>query len=135
VSSDGTFNDSYQLAPGKWTVTITATGGNERTTTETRSVTVAFTGVNLVVELKARAWIKVWVDGKIDPGVGAEGSTLAAGRTIEFTGKKSVEIRTGSSGVTLFTLNGVPLGALGDTGIPETWLFASTAAPKNTDRR
>ena len=71
-----------------------------------------------------RAWIKVWVDGKLDPGVGAAGQVIANGKTLTFTGKESVEVRTGSSGVTQFTLNGTPLGALGRSGMPETWLFA-----------
>jgi cytoskeletal protein RodZ len=135
VSSDGTFNDSYQLAAGRWTVTISATGQNQRTTTEARTVTVTFTGVNVTVELSARTWIKVWVDGKIDPGVGAEGQTIAASKTLVFAGRRSVEVRTESSGATLFTLNGVSLGALGASGAAETWLFAPSTAPKSTDRR
>ena len=52
-----------------------------------------------------------------------------------FTGKESVEVRTGSSGVTKFTLNGTSLGALGRSGIPETWLFAPPAEPQLTQRR
>ena len=36
-------------------------------------------------------------------------------------------MRTGSSGVTSFTLNGTSLGTLGKSGVPETWLFAPPA--------
>ncbi len=133
VAPDGTFSDSYQLAPGKWSLTITATGSQQETTTETRSVTVAFTGVDLVVSIKGSpAWLKAWVDGVLDPTLGAGGQTLGVGKTIEFTGQHTVEVRTGSAGSTYFTLNGQSLGALGPPGVPQTWLFAPPAPPQQT---
>jgi len=136
VAPDGSFSDSYQLAPGKWSLTITATGTQQETTTETRSVTVAFTGVDLVVAIKGSpAWLKVWVDGTLDPTLGAGGQTFAAGKTVEFTGQHSVEVRTGSAGSTYFTLNGQALGALGPSGVPQTWRFAPPAAPQQTNRQ
>ncbi len=134
VAPDGSFSDSYQLAPGKWSLTITATGNQQETTTETRSVTVAFTGVDLVVAIKGSpAWLKVWVDGTVDPTLGNGGQTFAVGKTVEFTGQHSVEVRTGSAGSTYFTLNGQSLGALGPPGVPQTWLFAPPAAPRQTN--
>jgi hypothetical protein len=60
---------------------------------------------------------------------------LGSGKTLTFKGKESIEVRTGSSGVTKFTLNGTPLGALGKSGIPETWLFAPPDEPVMTQRR
>jgi len=135
VGSDGSFSDSYPLAPGRWTLTIRATGDDEKTTTETRAITVSYTGVSLVVEVRGtKAWIKVWADGKIDPEFGEGGQTLPAGTTLEFNARKSVEIRTGSAGATYFTVNGEPVGALGGTGETGTWLFAPPAAPKKTSR-
>ena len=135
VAPDGSFSDSYQLAPGKWSLTITATGKQQETTTETRSVTVAFTGVDLVIAIKGSpAWLKVWVDGVVDPTLGNGGQTFAVGRTVEFTAQHTVEVRTGSAGSTYFTLNGQSLGALGPSGVPETWLFAPPAPPQQTNR-
>jgi hypothetical protein len=135
VASDGTFSDSYPLAPGRWTLTIRATGDEEKTTTETRAVTVSYTGVSLVVEIRdTKAWIKVWIDGKLDPELGEAGQTLPAGTTLEFIARKSVEVRTGSAGATYFTLNGEPVGTLGGVGEAGTWLFAPPAAPKKTTR-
>ena len=94
-------------------------------------MTVAYKGVNLVVTVKGgRAWIKVWVDGKIDPSVGAAGKVIANGKTLTFTGKDSIEVRTGSSGVTHFTLNGTSLGRARQAGVPETWLFAPPGAAR-----
>ena len=89
--------------------------------------------MNLVVSIRGGpAWIKVWVDGKL---VGAQAGTVyQSGRTLTFSGKTSVEVRTGSSGSTRFTLNGVSLGALGRSGVPETWLFAPPADPVKTQR-
>ena len=65
-----------------------------------------------------RAWLKVWVDGKIDDQLGVAGKVVGNGKTLTFTGKDSIEVRTGSSGVTYFTLNGTSLGALGAPGTP-----------------
>jgi hypothetical protein len=77
----------------------------------------------------------VWVDGALDPSIPQSGKVLPSGRVITFTGATSVEVRTGSSGFTHFTLNGVSLGALGRPGIPETWLFQPPAPPQLTERR
>ena len=99
-------------------------------------MTVAYKGVTLVVSIKGgRAWIKVWVDGKIEPSVGAAGQVVSNGKTLTFTGRDSIEVRTGSSGVTYFTLNGTSLGTLGKSGVPETWLFAPPHPPEKTQRR
>lgn len=136
ISDDGSFSAPYELTTGRWAVTISASSTEGKTTTLTRNVTVAFKGVNLVVAIKGgKAWVKVWVDGKIDERIGVAGKVLGSGKTMTFTGKESVEVRTGSSGVTEFTLNGTSLGSLGRSGVPETWLFAPPAEPVKTQRR
>ena len=107
-----------------------------KTASLTRRVTVVYKGVNLSVTTKGgRAWIKVWVDGRIDPKVGAAGVILGKDKTLTFSAKESIEVRTGSSGVTHFTLNGTSLGSLGRSGVPETWLFAPPEPPTKTQRR
>lgn len=136
VDEDGTFNAPLELTTGKWKITTTASSPEGKTTSLARAVTVAFKGVNLVISIDGgRAWLKVWVDGKLDPKTGAAGKVLGDGKTLTFTGKESIEVRTGSSGVTKFTLNGVPLGSLGKSGTPETWLFAPPDQPVMTQRR
>jgi len=136
VGDDGTFSTPFELTAGKWAITITASSAEGKTTSLTRAVTVAYKGVNLVVTVDGgRAWLKVWVDGKIAVEVGAAGRVFGDGKTLTFTGKESIEVRTGSSGVTKFTLNGTPLGALGNRGVPETWLFAPPDEPQLTQRR
>jgi cytoskeletal protein RodZ len=127
VREDGAFSGSYQLSPGQWQLTITATGDQDKQTTERRSVTVRFTGVNLVIEIRnSPAWVRVVIDGKTASGY-ERGRTLDPGQSVEFNARRSIEIRTGSSGSTFFILNGDRLGALGPTGIPETWLFRPPA--------
>lgn len=136
VAQDGTFSTPYELTAGRWTVTVTASSTEGKTASLTRNVTVVYKGVNLAVAVKGgRAWIKVWVDGKIDPTIGAAGQVFSSGKTLTFTGAKSIEVRTGSSGVTYFTLNGTSLGNLGRSGVPETWLFAPPSAPSQTQRQ
>ncbi|MEA2606910.1 MAG: hypothetical protein QOI00_1667 [Chloroflexota bacterium] len=137
VGADGTWDtgaNPLQLTTGRWTITMTASNPT-KASTQVRHVAIAYKGVNLVVTIKGgAAWIKVWVDGKIDGTVGRAGRTYRDGQVLTFTGQTSVEVRSGSSGATQFTLNGKSLGALGKRGIPETWLFQPPAAPTLTQR-
>jgi cytoskeletal protein RodZ len=136
VDEDGAFNTPLELTTGRWAVTVTASSSEAKTASLTRNVTVEYKGVNLVINIKGgRSWLKVWVDGKIDPKLGAAGQVISPGTTLTFNAKDSIEVRTGSSGVTLFTLNGTSLGALGKPGSPETWLFAPPDDPVKTQRR
>jgi cytoskeletal protein RodZ len=136
VADDGSFSTAVELTAGRWAVTVTASSAQSRTTTLTRNVTIQFKGVNLVVNVNGgSAWIKVWVDGQVDPTIGEAGRTFASGKTLTFTGESSIEVRTGASGYTSFTLNGTPLGALGKASAAETWLFAPPNAPQKTQRQ
>jgi len=135
LNEDGSFSTPLELGQGTWAITITATSDQGTTASLTRTVTVAFKGVNLVVAIHgSNAWMKVWVDGALAAGINQSGKTYHDGDTVVFTGKTSVEVRTGSSGSTYFTLNGVSLGALGKVGVPETWLFAPPDPPVKTTR-
>jgi cytoskeletal protein RodZ len=135
VGEDGAFTGSYELTAGKWAITFTASSP-QKTTIITRNVTVAFKGVNVVVEIKGgRAWLKVWVDGQVSDKTTAAGRVYAPGDTLTFRAKESVEVRTGKSSATYFTINGIDVGRMNDVGNPETWLFAPPDQPVRTDRR
>jgi len=133
VGSDGTFSAPLELTNGRWLITIVASNAEGRTTTLTRNVTVAYHGVSVVVTIHGRAWLKVWVDGQLVPSIGAAGKVFNDGKVLTFTGNQSVEVRTGASAATYFTVNGVAYGKLGASLNPETWLFTATAAPKQTN--
>jgi cytoskeletal protein RodZ len=136
VEDDGGFSTPFELTTGRWAITTTASSTEGKTASLTRDVMVAFKGVNLVVTIDGgKAWIKAWVDGKISEKTGGAGRVLSSGKTLTFNGKESVEVRTGNSGVTSFTLNGTSLGTLGKNGVPETWLFAPPDPPVKTQRR
>ena len=134
VADDGSFElPPLELTTGRWAITVTATSEQSQTATQTRNIIVAFRGVNLVVSIRGGpAWIKVWIDGQLEGP--QSGRVYSAGRTLTLTGKESIEVRTGSSGSTHFTLNGDSLGSLGPSGVPETWLFAPPDEPVRTQR-
>jgi cytoskeletal protein RodZ len=134
VAGDGSFEfPPLELTTGRWAITVTATSEQGQTATQTRNIVVAFRGVNLVVSIRGGpAWIKVWVDGQLEGPL--SGKVITAGRTLTFSGEASIEVRTGSSGSTHFTLNGDSLGSLGPSGVPETWLFAPPDEPVKTQR-
>jgi cytoskeletal protein RodZ len=135
LEDDGTFGASLELTAGRWGVTVTSVSRQGKTSALTRTVTVAYNGVTLAVNVDGgRAWLKVWVDGELAPGMPPGGRIVNSGETLTFTGKTSVEVRTGSSGATHFTLNGTPLGALGRSGVPETWLFEPPNPPQKSRR-
>ena len=134
-AADGSFSAPLELTAGRWAVTITASSDQGKAAAITRTVTVAYKGVNLVVTIKGgSAWLKVWLDGTIAPAITAAGQVFRDGQTVSFTASHTIEVRTGSSGVTFFTLNGTSLGALGQPGVPETWLFAPPNPPTKTQR-
>jgi cytoskeleton protein RodZ len=92
----------------------------------------AVAGVVLEIEIRDDpAWLAVWVDGV---RVRQYGGVKQAGTRMTITAQRSVEVRTGNSGATHFTLNGNALGTLGRAGQPETWLFEPPAPPQRTSR-
>lgn len=136
IADDGTFSAPFELTAGRWSIIVTASSAEAKAVSISRTVTVQYKGVNLVVSVKGgKAWLKAWVDGQVDPGLGTAGKVIGDGKTLTFSGTSSVEVRTGSSGVTYFTLNGTSLGALGKPGTPETWLFAPPDPPTQTQHR
>ncbi len=136
VAADGSFETPLDLSTGNWQVIVTATSAEGKAVTLTRNVSIQYQGVNLVVTIKGSpAWLKVWVDGKVSKATGAGGKTYNPGKVLTFTAKDSLEVRTGKSSATYFTLNGTDLGRLSSKGNPETWLFAPPNDPVKTDRR
>ena len=81
VDTDGSFDSPLDLAAGKWQIVVTATSAEGKSVALTRNVSIKYKGVNLVVEIKgSRAWLKVWVDGKVSDVTGAAGARLRPGQ-------------------------------------------------------
>jgi hypothetical protein len=136
VNDDGTFASPVELTSGRWSITVTATSPQGKSAALSRTVTVAYKGVTLVILIKGQAtWLKVWVDGVVDPTLTASGKTMPAASTLTYTGQKSIEVRSGSSGNVSYTLNGTSIASLGKVGVPETWLFEPPNAPVLTKRQ
>jgi cytoskeletal protein RodZ len=135
VSETGTFEAPLDLSTGLWQVTVTATSAEGKTATLTREVAIRYQGVNLVLRIRnSRAWVKVWVDGKVSKVTGSAGKVFNPGKVLTFAGKRSIEVRTGKSSATYFTLNGKDIGRMSKVGNPETWLFRPSGAPQKTSR-
>jgi cytoskeletal protein RodZ len=135
VGEDGSFDAPLDLAAGSWQIVITATSSEGKAVTLTRNVSVKYHGVNLVISVKgSRAWLKVWVDGKLSKVTGVAGTVYDPGKVLTFTAESSIEVRTGKSSATYFTLNGSSLGHMSNKGNPETWLFAPPDPPVRTNR-
>jgi cytoskeletal protein RodZ len=135
AGTGGAFETPLDLSTGKWQITVTATSAEGKSTTLTRAVEISYKGVNLVITVKnSRAWIKVWVDGKVSRVTGSAGKVFNVGKILTFTGRNRIEVRTGKSNATYFTLNGKDIGRLSTKGNPETWQFAPAGAPVRTSR-
>jgi cytoskeletal protein RodZ len=135
VGDDGAFETPLDLSAGRWQIVMTATSAEGKAVTLTRNVSIRYKGVNLVVSIKGgRAWLKVWIDGKVSDVTGVAGMIYQPGKVLTFTAKESVEVRTGKSSATYFTLNGKDLGHMSGQANPETWLFEPGAEPVMTNR-
>ncbi len=121
------------LPSGRWKLTITARSAADKPTTTSRTVTVAFAGVSVVVKLEGgEALLKAWVDGKVDKRTGDSGKLYADGKSVTFTGDTSVEIRSSDPSVTYITVNGKDRGAMSTSTAPQTWLYTAKGPPKRT---
>ena len=135
VAADGSFDTPLDLSAGSWQIVVTATSADGKAVSLTRNVSIQYKGVNLVVTIKgSRAWLKVWVDGTVSSTTGTAGTVYGPGKVLTFTAKNTVEVRTGKSSATYFTLNGKDLGRMSAKSNPETWLFAPPADPVKTNR-
>jgi cytoskeletal protein RodZ len=136
VATDGSFETPVNLSAGNWEIVVTAVSTDGKTTSLTRHVSIQYQGVNVVIQVKgARAWLKVWVDGTVSSVTGAAGVVYDPGKTLTFSGQHTIEVRTGKSSATYFTVNGQSLGHMSSAGNPETWLFAPPSPPAKTNRQ
>jgi len=128
AASGGAYSASLSLFPGHWLITVTTDpSGALPPTVRTAAVDVpAKAGVVLTVRARGGpAWIRVVVDGVVVE----KGRQFRSGQLATFVGRQSVVVRTKNAGLTMFTLDGRPLRALGPAGSDQTWHFVRGKAP------
>jgi hypothetical protein len=131
VGDGGKFSGTYALTGGKWQLTVTATGAGDVQTALTRQVTVAPSGVSVVVQITGgRVWLRVRIDGDLAKQTPSGGMVFDDGTKLTFKGKQLVEIRTGVPRYTFVTVNGVSYGKLGSSGNPGVWAIGPSGPPQ-----
>ena len=138
ITSDatGAATGGISLPAGRWTLSFSVTTADGALGQATRTVDVSFSGVTVsVTGGTTSTWIRVWIDGQLDPTIGVSGRTLAPGTRLIFTGTKRIEIRSGDPSVLLFTLNGRTISGIGSGTGAETYAFLSTGKVQKSSRR
>jgi len=138
ISSDatGAATGGLALPAGRWTLSFSITTADGVLGQATRTVDVSFTGVTVsVTGGTLSTWIRVWIDGQLDPSIGVSGKTIAPGARLIFTGDKRIEIRSGDHSALLIALNGRTISELGSGTGAETYAFLSTGQVQKSSRR
>ena len=138
ITSDasGTATGGISLPAGRWTLSFSVTAADGALGQATRTVDVSFRGVMVSVTGGASStWIRVWIDGQLDPTIGVSGKTIAPGTRLIFTGEKRIEIRSGDPSVLLVALNGRTISGIGSGTGAETYAFLSTGQVQKSSRR
>ena len=124
------------LPAGRWTLSFSVTTADGALGQATRTVDVSFSGVTVsVTGGTSSTWIRVWVDGQLDPTISVSGKTMAPGARLIFTGAKRIDIRSGDPSALLFTLNGRTISEIGSGTGAETYAFLSTGKVQKSSRR
>ena len=132
----GAATGGIALPAGRWTLSFSITTADGALGQATRTVDVSFTGVTVsVTGGSSSTWIRVWVDGQLDPTISVSGKTMAPGARLIFTGAKRIDIRSGDPSALLFTLNGRTISGIGSGTGAETYAFLSTGKVQKSSRR
>ena len=138
ITSDasGVATGGIALPAGRWTLSFSITTADGVLGQATRTVDVSFSGVTAsVTGGSLSTWIRVWIDGQLDPTIGVSGKTIAPGARLVFTGEKRIEIRSGDYSALLIALNGRTISELGSGTGAETYAFLSTGQVQKSSRR
>ena len=132
----GAATGGIALPAGRWTLSFSITTADGALGQATRTVDVSFTGVTVsVTGGSSSTWIRVWVDGQLEPTISVSGKTMAPGARLIFTGAKRIDIRSGDPSALLFTLNGRTISGIGSGTGAETYAFLSTGKVQKSSRR
>jgi len=133
---DGKVQGDLLLPAGAWRLTLQVRSPGGTVSEVVRDVEVVFAGVTVTLTGSDGAtWVRIWIDGVVDPGTGPSGITLANGATRTVRGVSMVEVRFGNPRGALVALNGRMLGELGTAGIPESWSFRADGRVLSSNRK
>jgi hypothetical protein len=135
-NATGAATGGIALPAGRWTLSFSITTADGTLGQATRTVDVSFSGITVsVTGGSLPTWIRVWIDGQVDPTIGVSGKTIAPGTRLIFTGEKRIEIRSGDHSALLIALNGRTISELGSGTGAETYAFLSTGQVQKSSRR
>ena len=133
---DGKVQGDLLLPEGAWRISLQVSSPNGTISEVLRDVEVVFAGVTVTLTgSDAGTWVRVWIDGAVDPNTGPSGITLAKGESRTIRGVSAVEIRFGDPRGALVALNGRMLGERGTAGVPESWSFRADGRVLSSNRK
>ena len=133
---DGRVQSDLLLPGGAWRISLQVSSPNGTISEVLRDVEVVFAGVTVTLTgSDAGTWVRVWIDGAVDPNTGPSGITLAKGESRTIRGVSAVEIRFGDPRGALVALNGRMLGERGTAGVPESWSFRADGRVLSSNRK
>lgn len=138
ITSDasGIATEGISLPAGRWTLSFSLTTPDGAFGQASRTVDVSFSGVSVsVTGGPLSTWIRVWIDGQIDPTIGPSGRTVAPGLKLLFQAATRIDIRSGDPSSLLITLNGRTIRNISSGGGTETYAFLSTGNVQKSSRR
>ncbi|MFI5258041.1 MAG: helix-turn-helix domain-containing protein [Candidatus Limnocylindrales bacterium] len=114
TGADGTFAVNLTLTPGRWQLTLVGTSASGASTAPlTRTVTVPFKGINVLIQIKGgSASVSVYHDGITD----TPPYTQADGWTMTVVANKYVCVRSTRPTLVFITVNGTPYGPISGFG-------------------
>lgn len=133
---DGKVQSDLLLPAGAWRLTLQVRSPGGTVSEVVRDVEVVFAGVTVTLTGSDRGtWVRIWIDGVVDPNTGPSGFTLADGATRTVRGVSMVEARFGNPRGALVALNGRMLGDRGIDGVPESWSFQADGRVLSSSRK
>jgi cytoskeletal protein RodZ len=123
TAADGTFTFSLQLTPGRWQLAIVGTNSKGvHTTPVTRTITVPYKGLNVVIQLKGgSASVSYFHDGVTDDS----GTVHPDGWSVTVVGSRYVCINTTRPNLVFVTVNGVSYGPVSGFGGRRVYIDAN----------
>jgi cytoskeletal protein RodZ len=133
---DGKVQSDLLLPEGSWRLSLQVSSASGTISEVLRDVEVVFAGVTVALTgSDTGTWVRVWIDGAVDPITGPSGITLAKGESRTIRGLNLVEVRFGNPRGALVALNGRMLGERGFSGVPESWSFRADGRVLSSSRK